>query len=836
MREYPLVPLKNTVVFPRMRANLTIVRPRSLQAVADAWEHTRTFVVAKQQATEVDDPKPADIHTVATVVQMLSFEREGDTAQVQVEGQRRVRIDEWVALDPALRVLTARIAEPSGTTATAQALVRHAHEIFDRYIQLNRRFSAQEIESIMVMRSPSRLSDVLAAHLVSDPDKQQELLETIDPEQRLEKICVILGNAIEVLDMEQRIRQRVREQVDRNQQEYYLKEQLKAIQRELGQDTLTEGQELRERVAQKGMPAEVETKVLKEITKLERTPANSAETGVIRNYIDWILALPWQDRSADRLDIREVQRVLDEQQFGLERVKDRITDFLAVRQLRMARTKTETGAIDYRAVNRGPIMCLIGPPGVGKTSLGESIAKAMGRPLVRISLGGVHDEAEIRGHRRTYVGALPGRIINAMKTAGVKNPVFLLDEIDKLASDYRGDPAAALLEVLDPSQNSTFTDHYLEVPYDLSEVFFICTGNNRYGIPRPLADRMEIIDIPGYTEEEKIAIARDYLWPKALRDASLTTDEVKLPAPMLQWIVASYTREAGVRSLGRHLGTICDKAARRVLIDPQARIRLTKKTIEEYLGPPRFSGDDAPEGDQVGLAMGLAWTESGGTLLPVEVAFMPGRGDVRLTGQQGDVMRESAQTAHSYIRTRVDELGISPTFADQLDLHLHLPEGAVPKDGPSAGITIATAMISALTNRPVRADTAMTGEITLRGRVLPIGGLRDKVLAAYRVGIRRIILPAENQKDIQEIPERIRHQITFVPVARMEEVERAALLPRDETADATVGLVVSGSDGPPPAPHAPRDTPPEIAPSDTTGNEPATQMGRCAKDKDDEGE
>jgi ATP-dependent Lon protease len=390
--------------------------------------------------------------------------------------------------------------------------------------------------------------------------------------------------------------------------------------------------------------------------------------------------------------------------------------------------------------------------------------------------------------------------------------------------------------VLDPSQNSTFTDHYLEVAYDLSEVFFICTGNNRYGIPRPLADRMEIIDIPGYTEEEKMAIARDFLWPKALREASLTPDEVRLPVNLLRWIIASYTREAGVRSLGRHLGTICDKVARRVLIDPQTHIRLTRKTVEEYLGPPRYSADDAPEGDQVGLAMGLAWTEMGGTLLPVEVAFMPGRGDVRLTGQQGDVMRESAQTAHSYIRTRAENLGISPTFADQLDLHLHLPEGAVPKDGPSAGITIATAMISALTNRPVRADTAMTGEITLRGRVLPIGGLRDKVLAAYRVGIRRIILPAENQKDIAEIPERIRHQITFVPVTRMEEVERAALLPPQEDAGATVGLVASGSDGSPPVSLPPREPTPEIAPPEPAGDEPATEMGRCAKDKDDEDE
>ena len=778
MREYALVPLKNTVIFPRMRANLTITRPRAMQAASEAWNHSRTLVVAKQLDAENDDPQSGDMHPIATIVQILSFEQEDGTVQIQVEGQRRARIEEWVSTEPYLRAMTARITEPTGTSPSAQALVRHAHEIFDRYIQLNRRFSAQEIEAIMLLRSASRLADVLAAHLVSDTDKQQELLDTIDPEQRLEKICVMLGNAIEVLDLDQRIRQRVREQVDRNQQEYYLKEQLRAIQRELGQDAANEAQELRERVKQKGMPAEVEAKVHKEITKLERSPANSAETGVIRNYIDWMLMVPWQERSADRLDITIVEQVLDAEQFGLERVKERITDFLAVRQLQATKAQASDDDPARQLANKGPLLCLIGPPGVGKTSLGESIAKAMGRKFVRISLGGVHDEAEIRGHRRTYVGALPGRIINAMKTVGVKNPVFLLDEIDKLAADYRGDPASALLEVLDPAQNGTFTDHYLEVPFDLSEVFFICTGNSRYGIPRPLADRMEIIEIPGYTEEEKIAIGRGFIWPKVLQEHALSDAQVRLPESVLQGIVASYTREAGVRSLERQLAAICRKVARRVVREPAAHIRLTKKTVEEYLGPPRYTVEMVPQENQIGMAMGMAWTEVGGTLLPVEVAFMAGRGDVRLTGQQGDVMRESAQTAHSYIRTRAAELGIAANFADQFDLHLHLPEGAVPKDGPSAGITIATAMISALTQRPVRADTAMTGEITLRGRVLPIGGLRDKVLAAHRAGIRRIILPADNKKDISEIPERIRAQITFIPVSRMEDVEREALLPR----------------------------------------------------------
>jgi ATP-dependent Lon protease len=833
MREYALVPLKNTVIFPRMRTNLTILRPRAIQAITEAWAQSRTVMVAKQHDVEVEDPMPGDMHTIGTVVQILDCEQDGASLQVQVEGLRRVRIEEWVATEPYARVLTARVTEPAGTSPSAQALVRNAHEIFDRYIELNRRFTAQEIDSIKMLRSASRLADVLAAHLVSDPDRQQDLLATIDPEQRLEKICVMLGNAIEVLDLDQRIRQRVRDQVDRNQQEYYLKEQLRAIQRELGQDAANEAQELRDRVGQKGMPPDVATKVLKEIAKLERSPANSAETGVIRNYIDWMLALPWQDRSEDRLDIAEVERVLDEGQYGLERVKDRITDFLAVRQLKRSKAQTTQNDADRAFANKGPILCLIGPPGVGKTSLGESIAKAMGRTFVRISLGGVHDEAEIRGHRRTYVGALPGRIINAMKTAGVKNPVFLLDEIDKLASDYRGDPAAALLEVLDPGQNGTYTDHYLEVPFDLSEVFFICTGNNRYGIPRPLADRLEIIDIPGYTEEEKLIIGRGYIWPKVLREHALVAAQVKLPDKVLAWIISSYTREAGVRSLERTLAAICRKVARRMIREPEAHLRLTKKTVEEYLGSPRYSIEQIAEDDQVGLAMGMAWTEVGGTLLPVEVAFMPGHGDVRLTGQQGDVMRESAQTAHSYIRTRAEQLGISPSFADQQDLHLHLPEGAVPKDGPSAGITIATAMISALTFRPVRADTAMTGEITLRGRVLPIGGLRDKVLAAYRAGIRRIILPADNKKDIAEIPEAIRDKLEFIPVSRMEEVEEAALLPRGAESDGppSATLVTQGSDsGIFPIPPDNQDDPmTELPPAAAPEDEPPAQWEHSAQ-------
>jgi len=784
MREYPLVPLKNVVVFPRTRVNLTIVRPRSVQAVMEADKGSRIFVAAKQRLSDTDDPQPEDIYQIATVVQILSLQPQDNGVQLVVEGLRRIQIEDWLHREPFLRVVAMRIPEPSSSTPAAQALVRHAHELFESYTQLNRRFSAQEMESVMSLRSATRLADVLAASLVNDHELQQDLLETIDPEQRLEKVCVILGNEIGVLELDKRIRERVRDQVDTNQKAYYLKEQLIAIQKELGQDIASETQELRDRASAKGMPPEIETKTLKEIAKLERMPVNSAEVGVLRNYIDWMLSLPWKERSDDHLDTKEVAQVLDTDHYGLVRVKDRILDFLAVRQRRASlaeRTVTDDGDDELariakgRAVNRGPILCLIGPPGVGKTSLGESIAHAMGRKFVRIPLGGVHDEAEIRGHRRTYVGALPGKIIQAMKTAGVRNPVFLLDEIDKLASDYRGDPAAALLEVLDPAQNHTFTDHYIEAQYDLSEVFFICTGNNRFGIPRALADRMEIIEIPGYTEEEKVAIARRFIWPKMLNEFVLDDKTVRISDSVLQWVVSAYTREAGVRSLERQIATLGRKVARRFNDDEEKNVRLTKKLVEEFLGIPRYAENQTIEADQIGVATGLAWTEHGGTLLPVEVAVVAGRGSVQLTGQQGDVMQESARAAFTYIRTRAEHLGISTNFADQVDMHVHLPEGAIPKDGPSAGITIATAMISALTRRPVRADTAMTGEITLRGRILPIGGLRDKILAAHRVGIRRIIMPIENKKDIIEIPERIRGQMEFIYVTQMEDVEVAAL-------------------------------------------------------------
>ncbi|HEX9058358.1 MAG TPA: endopeptidase La [Ktedonobacterales bacterium] len=787
MREYPLVPLKNTVIFPRTRVNLTIGRDKSVRAVEEAYKAEKQFIAAAQREPDLDDPAPDEIYDTATLVDIVQYQPQQDgTIQISVEGVRRVRVKQFVERDPYLRVAATRPAEPNPTGPQADALVRYAVSLFERYSQLNRRFSAEDIASVTGLRTPSRLADMLAAHVINDYKVQQQLLEINDPLARLEKITVALGNEIEILELEAKIRQRVRQQVDKNQKEYYLKEQLRAIQEELGHDVANEVAELRDRVAQKGMPDEVEAKVKKELDRLERMPPHSAELAVLRNYIDWILALPWQDRTEDRLDMPFAQHVLDEDHFGLDKVKDRIIEFLAVRQLRIQHAQRErqlaverngnAPAVLSPSANKGPILCLVGPPGVGKTSLGRSVARALGRKFVRISLGGVHDEAEIRGHRRTYVGALPGRILQAMKTAGVRNPVFLLDEIDKLASDYRGDPSSALLEVLDPEQNNTFTDHYLEVPYDLSEVFFICTGNNRYQIPRPLADRMDIIEIPGYTEEEKIAIGRNFVLPKVLEEHGLSRDQVQVPATAMRFIINRYTREAGVRGLERQLAAVCRKAARRIVTKPETRVRLTDKNVEHYLGIPRYTPDRAQDRGQVGVATGLAWTEHGGTLLPVEVATMPGKGNLMVTGQLGDVMQESARAALSYIRSRSDELNISPSFVDNLDLHIHLPEGAIPKDGPSAGITIATAIISALTRRPVRSDLAMTGEITLRGRVLAIGGLKEKVLAAHRVGIRHLIVPAENEKDLADVPPKIRAEMEFTKADSMETVLETALL------------------------------------------------------------
>jgi ATP-dependent Lon protease len=773
---YPLVALKSMVVFPRTRITLSMLREKSVRAVEEAMMHSgRMLITASQLDPEIEDPEPKDIYTFGTLVEITTMHRQQDGSfQVLFNGLRRVQIEEFVEQEPFMRVVVNQIIEEQPQGPQADALVRHATNLFERYAQLNRRFSAEDINSIVAIKSSTRLSDMLAAHLVTDAGHQQDLLETLDPLARLEKICVIMGNEIEILELESTIRSRVRSQVDQTQKEFYLREQLRAIQEELGIEGSSEANELREKLNAKTMPPEVAAKTRKEIDRLEHTPPQAAEIPVLRSYIDWILALPWSERSEDHFDIETTHRILEEDHYGLEGIKERIIEFLAVRQLRQRRAIRSGSA---SSESQGQILCFIGPPGVGKTSLGRSIARALGRKFARISLGGVSDEAEIRGHRRTYVGALPGRIIQSMKTVGVCNPVFLLDEIDKLATEYRGDPAAALLEVLDPEQNKSFVDHYLEVPFDLSEVFFICTGNVKYQIPRALADRMDIIDLTGYTLEEKVNIGLRHLLPKVLTEHGLTQEQVKIPQTVMPNIVTGYTREAGVRNLERQLAAICRKAARRILEKPDTRIRLTNHSLEQYLGQPRYSDTPISRKVQVGVAMGLAVTEMGGMLLPVEVATMQGKGELLITGQQGDVMRESAYAALSYIRSRAEELGLDPDFQESIDLHIHMPENAQPKDGPSAGITIATALISALTGRPVRADMAMTGEITLRGRVLGIGGLREKALAAHHANIYHLLVPLENSKDLAEIPAKIRQSMHFTSVDNMDSVIEEALLP-----------------------------------------------------------
>ena len=782
---YPLVALKNVVVFPHNSQALVIGREKMVRAVEEAMmKPNHTMVAVMQRSTEISDPQLQDIFQTGTLIEVSSIQRPQDgTIQAFVRGLQRVTITELLDDEPFPQARISALTEPYYKGAQADALVRYATNLFERYAQLNRRYSAEDINSIITLKTLPRLSDTLGAHVITDITQQQDLLETLDPMERLNKICVILGNEIEILELETTIRSRVRSQVDRSQKEFYLREQLRAIQEELGMETSSEADELRLKLKEKNVPKEVAEKIRKEIDRLERTPAQSAEITVLRSYIDWVLALPWNERTTDHFNLAETRRILEEEHYGLDTIKERIIEFLAVRQLRQQLLTRQTqkqagGHIGpmVKSGSQGQILCLIGPPGVGKTPLGQSIAHALGRKFARISLGGVHDEAEIRGHRRTYVGALPGRIIQSMKTVGVRNPVFLLDEIDKLSSEYRGDPAAALLEVLDSQQNHTFTDHYLEVPFDLSEVFFICTGNVKYQIPRPLADRMDIIELPGYILDEKVNIGLRHLLPKVLNEHGLTPEQLRIPQAAMQHIVTDYTREAGVRNLERQLATISRKVARRVLEKPTTRLRLTAHGLEQYLGAARYSNAPPVQRSKIGAAMGLAVTENGGMLLSVEVVTMVGKGELMVTGQLGEVMHESARAALSYIRTRADELQIDPSFQENNDIHIHLPENALPKDGPSAGITIATAIISALTRRPVRSNLAMTGEITLLGSVLGIGGLKEKVLAAHQANITHLIIPLENKNELVTIPAKIRHSLHFTLVDNMDQVVDAALL------------------------------------------------------------
>lgn len=785
--EYPVLPLKNVVVLPRTIVNLTIGRAKSIAALDEALARcSGRFVVTAQRNAEIDDPDADDLFPVGTLVDLVKVNRLPDgTAQVVVEGVRRVSLHRVINLPSVIQARCVDLLEQP--EPSAHSLMRHVAEEFERYAKLTRTLANDAVEQVKRAESAGRMADLVIAHLPVDVSTRQTILELLNHKQRLEAAAVALATQIELHQLDQEIRNRVRQQMDKNQREYYLKEQLKAIHEELGSDLGSEVAEIGRRLDEKGLPEPVRQRMHRELHRLERMTSSSPEANVIRTYLDFVLTLPWRERSDDRIDVDEARRILDEDHFGLDTVKERIVEFLAVRQL----VQRNGGAM------RGAILCFAGPPGVGKTSLGRSIARSMNRKFVRISLGGVRDEAEIRGHRRTYVGALPGRILQAMRTAGVINPVILLDEVDKMTADFRGDPAAALLEVLDPEQNHQFTDHYLEVPYDLSQVMFITTANVLANIPRPLRDRMEVIEIHGYTEDEKVQIGRRFLTPKQVRLHGLAPRHVVIPEKTVAAIVQGYTRESGVRGLERAIATICRKVATRVVKLPETRVRITTTNLAEYLGPPKYQRTRQLSESHVGVATGLAYTEVGGEVLPVEVATMPGKGDLTITGRLGDVMQESARAALSFARSRADRLRIDRSFQEKLDLHIHIPEGATPKDGPSAGITIATALISALTGRAVRNDVAMTGEITLRGRVLPVGGLKEKALAAHRAGIRRILIPAENRRDLEEIPKRVRDELEIVLVETMDEVLHHALI---ETALPEASRVLVPPDLPPAPP------------------------------------
>jgi ATP-dependent Lon protease len=768
---FPLLPLKNVVVFPRNVVTLLVGRPRSVRAVDHALSTDRRLIVTAHRDPDADDPRPDDLHHVGTLVAIVSSERQSaGNVQVVLEGISRVHMSDFTNHPGFFTVMAEPFEEPDAPATEARALIAHVQNLANRYADARGALPVEVQDMVQRASDPSHLADLLATQLLTDVARRQALLEIADPLRRLEHVAVHLSAEIDVAALERRIKDRVRDQIDRNQREYYLREQLKAIHDELGGENGNEFDTLRAKVSERGMPAEITDRVLREIARLERMPGVSAEATVVRTYLDTVLALPWHEASEDRLDLVEAERILNEDHFGLETVKERILDFLAVRKL----------TIEASTPGATQILCLVGPPGVGKTSLGRSIASAMGRRFVRVSLGGVRDEAEIRGHRRTYIGAMPGRVISAMKQAQTMNPVILLDEIDKLSADYRGDPASAMLEVLDPEQNRTFSDHFLDLPYDLSRVLFLTTANSLATVPRPLRDRMEIIEIPGYSEEEKIEIGRRHLLPKQIEAHGLPHKAIDIPSRTWVRVVRDYTREAGVRQLERELAALCRRLAREVVRGKGVRMRLTESRLLEILGPSRFGQDLHLGDDQIGLAIGLGVTEIGGELLPVEVATMPGKGHLTITGKAGDVMQESAHAAVSYARSRADQLQIDPDFQAAIDLHIHLPEGATPKDGPSAGITMATALISALVRRPVRGDTAMTGEITLRGRVLAVGGFREKVLAAHRHGIRRVIAPNENSRDLSKLPTPIRRDMEIVFAASMDQVIAAAIRLDDE--------------------------------------------------------
>ncbi|HMO17340.1 MAG TPA: endopeptidase La [Oligoflexia bacterium] len=762
----PLIALRDIIIFPQMVVPLFIGREKSVRALEEAERQKKPIMLAAQREAKTHHPNPEDIFQVGTLGDIMQMMKLADgTVKVLLEGKKRARIENYLETDDYFLVNVEELSEKVEMTPELKGLLRSVTSAFESYVKLGKKISPEMIHQINAIDDPFRLADAIIVHLNIKLEDKQEILETNDATQRLESIYSHMKSEIEILQVEKRIRTRVKKQMEKTQKEYYLNEQMRAIQKELGEkdDFRNEIQELEDKLKAKDMPEDARDKTDKEIRKLKMMSPMSAEATVVRNYVDWMLSLPWNEYSEDKLELEEAETILDDDHYGLGRVKDRILEHLAVHKL--------VGKI------RGPILCLVGPPGVGKTSLGKSIAKATGREFVRIALGGVRDEAEIRGHRRTYIGALPGKLVQSLKKAGKSNPVFLLDEIDKMSADFRGDPASALLEVLDPEQNNTFADHYLDVDYDLSNVMFITTANYEQNIPRPLLDRMELIRIAGYTELEKLQIGKKYLIPKSCEKNGLKPENIHIPDDTCLSVIRHYTREAGVRNLERTFDGICRKVAVEIVKNgTEEKVEVLETNLERYLGVKKFKFGRLESENQVGTVTGLAWTEVGGELLVIEVAVVPGRGRLMITGKLGDVMQESAQAAMMYVRSRSAFFGLPKDFYFNVDIHVHVPEGAIPKDGPSAGVAMVTAITSALTGVPVDRNIAMTGEITLRGRVLPIGGLKEKVLAAHRGGITRILIPKDNEKDIEEIPTSVRKGIEIITAGEADEVLREALV------------------------------------------------------------
>jgi ATP-dependent Lon protease len=763
--EIPVLPLRDVVVYPHMVIPLFVGRDKSIKALDAVMQDSKQILLVAQKSAEVDEPDIADMYNVGTLASILQLLKLPDgTVKVLVEGGSRAMVKTITSKDDFFSATIEKLDDTFGLDEKeAEVLMRSATSLFDQYVKLNKKVPPEVLTSLSSIDDPGRLADTMAAHMSLQLDEKQNVLEMSDVQDRLEHLMVLMEGENDILQMEKRIRGRVKRQMEKNQREYYLNEQMKAIQKELGEmeDAPNEIEELTEKIEKAGMPKEAKSKAVAELNKLKLMSPMSAEATVVRNYIDALVGVPWKKRSKIRNDISAAEDVLEADHYGLDKVKERILEYLAVQQ-RVRKLK-------------GPILCLVGPPGVGKTSLGHSIAKATNRKFIRMALGGVRDEAEIRGHRKTYIGAMPGKIVQNLTKAGTRNPLFLLDEIDKMAMDFRGDPASALLEVLDPEQNHTFNDHYLEVDFDLSEVMFVATANT-LNIPPALLDRMEVIRLSGYTEDEKVNIAQRYLIPKQMENNGIKTKELKISESVLHDIVRYYTREAGVRNLEREIAKICRKVVKDILLKPRSTaVSVSSKSLEKYLGVKRFRYGSADDYDQVGQVTGLAWTEVGGELLRIEAAIVPGKGRLSQTGQLGDVMKESIQAAMTVVRSRAEILGLDPDFNQQHDIHVHVPEGATPKDGPSAGIGMCTTLVSALTGIPVKADVAMTGEITLRGEVLPIGGLKEKLLAAHRGGVKLVIIPEENERDLVDIPKNIKQNLEIKPVRWIDEVLELAL-------------------------------------------------------------